>query len=189
MRVGVDLDDVLADLIPELIATHRELLGVALQLEDATDWSVFPPAVHDRVRAQGYARLRPKSGAHDFMQWLTERHETHIVTYRNDDARPVTMAWLRTHLPECHAEVHFTGGSKVETCRRLGLELLIDDSCNQIPAVTEALGIPGILVDTAMNRHVPEGPLVRRAKDLNDVRSIIRHLEQGGSLAHDVPQA
>ena len=188
MRVGVDLDDVLAELIPELIATHRELHGVALRLEDATAWSVFPPDVHDHVRRQGYARLRPKPGARDFMQWLTERHETYIVTYRNPAARSVTMAWLRTHLPGCHGEVHFTGGSKVDTCRRLRLELLVDDSCNQIPAVTEALGIPGVLVDTAMNRHVSEGPLVRRAGDLADVRAIIRHLEQTGSLAPDAPR-
>lgn len=185
MRIGVDLDDVLADLIPELIATHREMHGVALHLEDATSWDVFPPDVHDRVRAQGYARLQPKPGACDFMRWLTQRHEAHIVTYRNDAARPVTMAWLRTHLPGCHGEVHFTGGSKVGACRRLRIELLIDDSCNQIPAVTEALGIPGILLDTAMNKHVREGPLVRRAMDLGDVRSIIQHVEQTGSLTPD----
>ena len=182
MRIGVDLDDVLADLISELIATHTETHGVALTPEQATSWSVFPPDVHERVRAHGYARLRPKPGAREFMQWLTERHEAHIVTYRNEVARSVTTAWLETHLPGCHVEVHFTGGSKVATCRHLRLELLIDDSCHQIPAVTEALGIPGILIDTPMNRHIPDGGLIRRATDLRAAREIVEKLARTGTL-------
>ena len=190
MRVGVDLDDVLSDLISELICTHRVLTGACLTREQATGWSVFPAEVHDRVRAEGYGRLTVLPGAREFMEWLRPRHGVFIVTYRNEAARAVTRQWLDTHFTGLYDDVRFTGGSKVNACRELRLDLLIDDSCHQLPDVTRCLGIPGILMDTPMNRHLADNDLMRRAHNLAEARSLVEHWErQAGRGVAGLPAA
>lgn len=179
MRIGVDLDDVLSDLIAELIRTHRELTGVSLTREQATGWDVFPTAVHDRVRAEGYARLVPLPGAREFLEWLRPRHTVHIITYRNEAARQVTLTWLDRHFPGLYDDIRFTGGSKVEACRQVGIQLLMDDSSRQLPEVTRVLGIPGILMETPMNRHVTEDGCIRRARTHAEARTIFSEWETG----------
>ena len=177
MRVAVDLDDVLADLISCLITTHREMTGENLTRDQAVRWDVFPTAVHDRIRfGGGYATLAPLPGAREFLAWLKPQHQVYIVTYRGDHARAVTREWLDRHFPGLYDDVHLTGGSKVEACRSLQVDLIVDDSCHQIPAVTAALNIPGILMDTPMNRHLRETAQIRRASDLPAARRIIETL-------------
>lgn len=184
MRVAVDLDDVLADLISCLIRTHEEITGERLRREQATNWDVFPAAVHDHVRYEGgYRDLTPLPDAREFLKWLGESNEIHIVTYRGAHARSITEEWLERHVDGLFDELHLTGGGKVDTCRELGAQLIIDDSYNQIPAVTEALGIPGILIDTPMNQHIPDSELVRRAHGLGQARIVIEELLHGDGLA------
>ena len=175
MRVAVDLDDVLADLISCLIATHRQMNGVSLTREQAVNWHVFPLPVHDRIRfGGGYATLVPLPGAREFLAWLRPQAEVFIVTYRGDHAKETTEAWLARHFSGLYDGVRYTGGSKVDACRDLRVDLIVDDSCHQVPAVTAALGIPGVLMDAPMNRHIAETALIRRARDLAQARCLIR---------------
>ncbi len=177
MRVALDLDDVLSDLIACLIETHRQMNGVSLTRDQALAWDVFPMAVHDRIRyGGGYATLAPLPGSRDFLEWLHPRCEVFIVTYRGSHAQETTEAWLNRHFPGLYHGVRYTGGSKVDACRDLEVGLIIDDSCTQIPAVTSALNIPGILMDTPMNRHLAETALIHRAKDLAEARRRIEAL-------------
>lgn len=183
MRVAVDLDDVLADLISFLIRTHEELVGEKLGRSEATSWDVFPPAVHDHVRYEGgYGDLVPLPYAREFLEWLGRRHEVHIVTYRGAHARSITEEWLDRHVDGLFDGLHLTGGGKVDTCRKLSVQLIIDDSCSQIPVVTETLGIPGILIDTPMNQHIPNSELIHRAHGLRQARTVIEELLRGNGL-------
>ncbi len=167
MRLGIDLDDVLADLIGGLIDLHHAMSGVRLDRELVADWSDFPPEVHRRMREAGYARLAPIPTARRFLEELKRNgHRVFIITYRNPEAGPVTRRWLNTHFAGLYDGLHCTGGSKVEACRALRVDLLVDDSLNQVPAVTRALGVPGILITTPMNRAFRTGGLIRRADDL-----------------------
>jgi len=178
MRMAIDLDDVLADLISCLLETHREITGRVLTRAEAVNWEVFPPEVHDRVRFGGaYGRLAILPGAREFLEWARPSHRLFIVTYRGEHARDVTERWLERHVPGLYDEVRFTGGSKVAVCRDLAVDLIIDDSYNQVPAVTEALQIPGILIDTPMNRHIADTRLIRRARDLTEARRLVLELE------------
>jgi 5'(3')-deoxyribonucleotidase len=184
MRLAVDMDDVLADLIACLLNTHLRLNGVELTREQAVSWDVFPPAVHDHVRYQGgYATLAPLPGAHQFMAWLKQTHRVFIVSYRGEHARAETTDWLNRHMAGLYDELLLTGGGKLEACRLIGAELIIDDSATQVPAVTAGLNIPGILMDTPMNRHIRDSRLVRRAHSLDEARNCIEQLQ-----AQDVPE-
>lgn len=187
-RVALDLDDVLADLIGELVRLYRTVYCIELGREDVVDWNTFPPDIHRAVQEEGgYERLSVIPGADDFMVWLAERSEIHIVTYRHHRCAEVTLRWLERNLPPVYEDVHFAGGPKVNICRALGVKLLIDDSVNQLPQVTEELDIPGILIDTPMNRWLPENGKIKRASNFFEAQ---RHAEQvlAGTHATVSPQ-
>lgn len=175
MRIAVDLDDVLADLISCLLETHLDETGHRLDREQAVDWGVFPPAVHDRIRYDGgYRDLAPLPEAPEFLGWLRDRGDrVFIVTYRGQHARPETEAWLDRYVGDLYEDLRMTGGSKVDACRELAVDLIVDDSARQVPAVTSALKIPGILMDTPMNRHIVETDLIRRAHTLSEARQLV----------------
>ena len=118
----------------------------------------------------------PLPYAREFLTWLRGTHEVFIVTYREERARQMTLAWLDQHLAGLFDGIRFTGGSKIDACRELAVGLIVDDSARQVPAVTDALGIHGILMDTPMNRHVPDSELIRRATGLREARQIIELL-------------
>lgn len=178
MNVACDLDDVIADLVPRLIEMHADMTGVRLTREQVTDWDVFPEALHVRARTDGtYGRLPLLPGAREFLEWLRQAgHRVFIVTFRGEPSRAITTEWLDRHVPRLYESVHLTGGSKVDACRALGVELIIDDSAQHVQAVTGALAVPGVLLDTPMNRHLPESRLVRRALTHEHARSIIEEL-------------
>ena len=174
MHIAVDLDDVIADLLPHLVDTHFRMTGQKKDPAAVRRWEEFPAAVQDQVKYGGeYALLQPIPGAFEFLSWLRQVHEVSIVTYRGKHAKSITMEWLEKHVPGTYDGVFFTGGSKVDMCRELGVGLIIDDSYNQIPAVTAALNIPGILMDTPMNRHIVETDLIFRASNLAEARELI----------------
>jgi 5'(3')-deoxyribonucleotidase len=100
MRIALDLDDVLADLIGGLIQVHAETNGRRLSRCEAVDWSVFPDAVHEHMLENGgYACLAPREGAAEFLPWIAREHDVFIVTYRREEARALTRSWLASHFP------------------------------------------------------------------------------------------
>ena len=187
MRIALDLDDVLADLIAKLIDLHHAINGVALERRHAVGWDVFPAAVHDAARSRGYASLEPRPGAAAFLRWITREHSVYIVTYRTAEAEAVTLDWLDSHFPGLEPRVHFTGGPKVKTCCRLQVELMIDDSTHHLAGVTQALRIPGILISSPMNRHVQDTRRIRRANDLREARTLVEQVEANGGQFPPIP--
>lgn len=182
MRIALDLDDVLAELIPYLMQTHARLTGQRLDHVDVTGWDVFVREAHDEARFEGgYGRLNPVDGARDLLVWLRDSgHDVYIVSYRSEDARAVTEEWLAEHIGDLFVALHLVGGSKVDVCRRLAVDLIVDDSKRQVTAVTQALDIPGILVRTHMNRDWTPPVHIREAYDLRDVRRLVQTLDAHG---------
>ncbi len=177
MNIAVDLDDVLAELIPALIALYAREDGVRLLLEAVVDWNVFPPHIHERMIASAYRGLVPKSGAREFVRDLRRAgHRIWVVTYRNPRVEEPTRAWLDRYFPGAFEGVVCTGGGKTEACRKLGVGLFVDDSKTQTVQVRNALGIPVILVTTPMNRDFQTPPGVYRARTLYQARDLALRL-------------
>jgi 5'(3')-deoxyribonucleotidase len=188
MRIGVDLDDVLGDLIGALIALYAREDGVNLPRDAVTDWNVFPPHIHGKMIESGYASVRPIPGAREFLDALQRAgHEIWIITYRSPKVETSTRDWLDRHFPNLVQGLACTGGGKVEACRRLQVGLLVDDSRTQAPRVREALGIPGILITTPMNRDFPVGNGIYRADTLDEARSLALRLAGGTARREDAP--
>lgn len=198
--IAVDCDDVLVQTTPFFVNAYNEKYGTNVVLADARDgngasWGgVDDEVVMDRWRrlmdTDGYKGLRPDPLEVILLHELAQHHELHLVTARKENEREFTQLMLDTALEGVFTSMEFVGwdGSKGEVCKRLGADVLIDDSANHLhdalaqglPAggailfgdyawnsashmhddLVHCVDWPGVknVIDAIANREVGEGP-------------------------------
>lgn len=173
MRVGVDVDNVLADIIAAARLTLSEDTGIAVD-EIVLSGIYHRPFAHpdpeqDEKLAVGHAFWdRPEvllrcpllPGALDAMWRLKEAGMlAGYVTRRPGAVRELTSTWFeRVGLPP--AEMRFVGTTDASTtydqcksvaCREIGATHLIDDHADEF-ATARAAGVEVIVVDAEVGR-------------------------------------
>lgn len=131
-RVGVDVDDVLADLLPVLLRFLNARYGTAYTGDDLHEWSLTPLLregdVADFWRDFGatdvHAALRPCPGAVEGLAALAAVADVYLVTTPLDGARTWVddrRVWLREHFGidstrviHTHAKSTFAGHALVD---------------------------------------------------------------------------
>ncbi|HIE44053.1 MAG TPA: hypothetical protein EYP78_04575, partial [Candidatus Omnitrophica bacterium] len=162
----------------ELVSFSNKRFNATATRKDIHDWSFFPPELHYEFRhSGGYRRSRLLPGAKDFLSWLRSIVQVSIVTIRAEEYKPDTFEWLEENIPGLYEpeNVHFTGGSKLDTYRRLGVALLIDDSVRHTKEVAENFGIYAILYNngTPMFKNAENHPRIYKAENLDEVRRYV----------------
>lgn len=170
MKIGVDLDSVLADILPPLVDFHNESYGSSLSLEDhihydlSKIWSCSSEEVIERLFAF-YAsshmnRIQPIDGAKEGITYLSMHHELILVTSRPHHIESQTEEWLRLHFPGFFQHIHHSNqvsrkGSvhrkKSEICREMGVESMIEDCLDYAIDISSA-HIPVYLLDNRWNQ-------------------------------------
>jgi uncharacterized HAD superfamily protein len=143
--LGFDFDDVLMDFYSSFCDFHNQEYGTSLAKKDVytfyiedilkcnTDeamkrvWDFYHSSIHDNAD--------PIKDALETIKYLSQKHDLHIITARPDSVRKVTKLWLDKHFPETFKEIHFTNHffgkeektTKAQICRRLGIEVFVDD--------------------------------------------------------------
>lgn len=133
MRIGIDVDGVLADHLGGFLREYRERTGITLAPEDLHTWDVRLPRsddtlkrlVDDRLAEETFlAQLDPIPDAPAGMRRLArDDHELVIVTHRPPDTHPTTKAWLDEHDIPYDDFVHDVPEQK----GTLPLDVLVDD--------------------------------------------------------------
>lgn len=171
MRIGIDLDDVLADSLPHFTQAFNERFGLDIQLADAV-WRIADRFPHiprqeaddffTELIADGFFSSRPLiPHAKEAVEALAEDgHRLYIVTGRSPQEEPITRRWL-IHvevLSRFEAVMHRTrepvGYYKSSAASELRLDLFIEDELAVAHAVSETT-IPVLLFDRPWN----QGPL------------------------------
>lgn len=166
--IGIDVDDVLADSLPRLLAAFRQHFGLEVELANA-GWDVFGrfPQVTREERRSFFARLESNgflealplvAGAAEGVRALRATgHRLFAVTGRPDRLAPQTHRWLENvGLLACFEAVHLRGDEAIPDYKRrlaeaLRLDALVDDE----PEVAVAVGAGRtrvLLFDRAWNR-------------------------------------
>ena len=171
MRIGIDMDDVVADSMDAIIRMNNEKYGTSLKKENI--WSYHFRDVIGITREEELKRLeavfaedqrvtlRPMEGAIEAITALKHAgHELYVVT-----ARPLTDAlqterWLDHRFPKAFAGVHYANLNEVDgvivrkksaVCKELGIELMIDDNMKNALDCASA-GIRVFLFDQPWNK-------------------------------------
>jgi len=145
MRIGVDVDGVLADRIPTILDLIAERHGVRLSPARIAGGETPVPGTDRRLRSffaetdedPDHLRSLPTvDGAVAGMRALAADHELLIATYRKPVAREPTRRWLADHEIPYDDYVRDVGEGK----RAVPADLLIDDSVPTARAFAAAGG-------------------------------------------------
>jgi len=168
MKIGIDLDDVLADSLPHYVQAFNRRFGLSIDLADAA-WRIFDRFPHISRREahdffselieDGFFSSRPLlPGAKEAVESLAEEdHRLFIVTGRATRDAATTRDWLdqvgllRHFEAVVHNGMEPVGRYKSGAASELQLELFIEDELVVARAVAETT-IPVLLFDRPWNQ-------------------------------------
>ena len=150
MRIAIDIDSTLHHYWDLLSDAARRRFGIELPYEEQLDWGITrlrPDQLHLCIQEThcDAAILGGRPYPHAVQtvtRWREDGHFIHVTSHRDPQTYAATAAWLeRIGLP--YDDLH-TSNDKVGRCVELGIDLLVDDSPENIARAIDH----GLLVAT-----------------------------------------
>ncbi len=145
MKIGIDLDEILAGFLEALVDYHNKTYKTFLkrsQFHSYDFWKVWGgnrneaiQKVYDFHKSCHFSKIKPIPGAISGIEEIKENHELIIITSRQDYIAKETRAWIEKHFPNTFTKIHFTNHfaqkgkqkSKADICVEEQIDLLIED--------------------------------------------------------------
>lgn len=178
MRIGLDLDNCIADLWGSALPHATEMLGVSVDLEDIVKWEMWEcmgvtrdefVRFHDECLS-GAVVVRPVLGAIPGVKTLeSEGHDVTVVTARPDEFAAATFAWLSTHGMD-HIPL-VTGATDKSAAGPWGA--FVDDNLDTCMLLSQSVELV-LLFDRPWNRCESLPGNIRRVRTWDAVLDTIR---------------
>jgi uncharacterized HAD superfamily protein len=193
MIIGIDIDEVLSEMIEHFLEYNNRIYGTKYKKEDMFDYNI--ENVMKLTEAQvlqifvqfhdspEFHAIRTKEGSEDAISRLAKKHELHVITARTNDIKEDTHKWLEKNFPEAFKHVHFANDrwntgtqTKDELCNDLKIQIMVEDNFNFAKKIA-ARGIKVLLMDGPWNQieTLPEN--VIRVKNWKEAEKIINEHE------------
>ncbi len=207
-RVYVDLDDVICETGPDLLALLEKHFGRRVELEDVTTWDLGVSLGLDQQDLRQFMHYahephvlqqhRPKPGAlEQLARWSNVGVEVWIVTGRPTQTYSATRDWLAAR-NVAHTRLVFAdkygnyGGLQemtdgveampMEQIAGLRFDIAVEDSAAVAAVLHDELEIPVALIDQPWNRQMESTPRLRRCQSWEDVDLMCGDLFADGTL-------
>lgn len=186
-RIGIDLDEVLADFIPSYINYHNLNFGSKIEISHFTSFDLAKvyktsrEEVEIRVRkfyqSEEFHNLKPVRGSISTIEKLSKKFELFIITSRPEIASKSTIKWLQKHFPKQFRKIHFafnpyirTSGmkDKSEIAKLLNVDLFIEDNLDFATSVAKS-GIRVFLFNRLWNKSQALHPNITRVSSWRDI--------------------
>jgi len=149
IRVGIDMDGVLADFNAGWMSRYNKDFGADLDASLVREWNGLHTLTHFETMgqfwkwAQGEGRSTfrdapPLPGAIETVKRIGRRHRVCIVSSKFDWAIPDSLAWLADHGVPAR-EVHFLWDKTLAQC-----DIYVDDAPHQLEELS--MGLPTAVV-------------------------------------------
>lgn len=176
MNIGIDMDEVLAEFLDSVIEFHNYEFKTNYTKQDFFSynyWEVWGGTYEEMLnkmelfyRSDYYKNIRPVNGSKEALIKLKSNgHKLFVITSRQIKFERETVSWLNKYFPEVFTSIlfgnHFsTSGKPIPKsllCKKVGVDLMIDDSLEYIKDCSDS-GIISILFDKPWNRsHSMDG--------------------------------
>jgi uncharacterized HAD superfamily protein len=169
-RIGVDLDEVLADFLATFIKFHNQKFGTKLIKEQFSSFhlheiigekvEVMNLRIEEFYDSLTFEELKPVEGAIDAIEYLSQKYELIIITSRPKNVSEHTIKWLKRHFPEKFKNVHFAYNpyiseseqkTKSDIASENEIDLFIEDNIDLATGVA-GNGITVYLIDAPWNQ-------------------------------------
>lgn len=170
MKIGVDLDAIVADMMTPLISFHNKNYGTNTKLSDHITfsiekiWNCTEEEAIERCykffQSDFMNQIEPVFGAIEGINFLSRKHELHVITSRPDFIKDHTNEWIDKYFPKKFKSINNSnqfskkGGSmrkKSEICKELKVDLMIEDHLAYAYDCA-ALNIKILLMNTPWNQ-------------------------------------
>lgn len=182
MRIGVDIDGVVADSYPFWLQELNRHYGKNITVLDDYDMHLIYDVPWDDMNnffVENVEHLlgmpEPVTGAKEGIETLIrEGHEIIYVTARRAEEETISLTWLKKYgIP--HETVLFSGfKSKVDLVLQWNMDVFIEDYLANAQGISKA-GVPVFLLTTTYNKgDLP--PKVTRCQDWTEIIRGIKEL-------------
>jgi uncharacterized HAD superfamily protein len=170
MRIAIDIDSTLHHYWDVLSDAARRRFGIELPYEEQFTWGItrLKPEQLDLCIAETHCEeqicaSRPYEGAVETVnRWHEAGHFIHITSHRSADAHAATARWLE-RIGLQYDEL-YCSDDKVSRCQEIGIDLLIDDSPDNLQRAVDA-GIAAATIRHPWNQDVVEEEGILAADD------------------------
>ncbi len=178
MRIAVDIDSTLHHYWDVLSEVSVRRFGVELPYEEQLTWGLtrLRPEQFALCVSESHSDARilagvPYPGAVEAVRgWHEQGHFIHVASYRESGCQEATAAWLGAiGLPFDNL---LCSSQKIERCKELGIELLIDDSPMSILGALEH-GLLAATIVHPWNQEVCEEEDVLCAHDWHELARLL----------------
>jgi 5'(3')-deoxyribonucleotidase len=193
-RIGIDLDDVLANFIDALMLYYNQTCRTNIKKEQVQSFSfqeIWGGTLEERIKRVSeffdtiyFDNMQPIEGSQEAIDILANSNDLFLVTSRSLSVKEKTENWLNEFFKDkfkgiFYSSNHYSkaensGKTKSQLCSELGISVLIDDSLDYVLQCPPA-GIIGILFgDYAWNQNgnLPEG--IIRVKNWTEALEILK---------------
>lgn len=176
MRIAVDLDEVLAELIDGVLPYHNAKHKTDFKKSDFNIyeyWKIWGGTrdealqeVYDFYETADFHAIKPVADAINALRELKKKHELFIVTGRPDAIAEATERWIGKHFPGIFTEIHFANQfsqtknpqPKSYFCDKIKADVLIEDSVeNAAECIAPGRKIIVIKRPWNINQTIPDG--------------------------------
>lgn len=176
--VAIDIDSVLADIIPHIIPILNQKNGTNLRASDIKEWDhpVNGYSIGHYIRScladPSFVLSMPEvEGARGAMAEIYKKNEIVIATGRPGFCKNNTLKWLDGRF--LYDKIVF---SKEKTVEKLGADILIDDCFHYMERFTNSGG-RGVLLDRPWNQGILDENKCVRAKNWEFALKMLNSME------------
>lgn len=169
MKIAVDIDGVLADMMPVLNDFYNRKFGTSFNVGDykyhdlEKTWGGTKEnaveIVDEFFQSPNFSGISPIERSQESVLRLSKKHELFLVTSRPKSIRHRTLEFLQKHFPKGIKRVIHTGQyvssassiNKFDICTHEKSDVLIED-CLEIAIDCANRGLKTFLLDSPLNR-------------------------------------
>ena len=151
MRIAIDIDSTLHHYWDLFALLARRRFGVTLAYDEQVTWDIVQlrreqvaALVAESHRPEHVLGAAPYADAVETVAgWHAAGHFIHITSHRSPDAHDATVAWLE-QIGLAYDDVHCSW-DKISRCTEIEIDVLVDDSPQNILRAQEAGIVPATL--------------------------------------------
>jgi len=163
IKIGIDIDEVLADFNSGIIEWHNQKYGTSLIRENFISYffnQVWGGTIEEAIQkvkdfhdSENFKKLSPVESSIDAISLLSKGNDLFVITSRPYFVQDETERWVNNffgkkfngifYSSNYYSQAKNSGKTKLQICRDLEVSVLIDDSLSYISqcASTEVKGL------------------------------------------------
>jgi len=178
MKIGIDIDEVIAEQLDELIKFYHMKTGKLVEKDKFHTyywpdvWKIsIEEAIaidHEFKKSEFFDNIKPAEKAVEVIKQLIKNNEIFIITSRPLIFKERTENWLKRHLGDLNFELihsenlhkNIKMSTKAKICKEFGIKIILEDDIRYALDCAES-GVKVVLFDKPWNQNVKHKNIIR----------------------------